>query len=342
VSNESVSSESEVGSRKSGVRTSDLRLRQRQRSPDYVAYSGLIIDDIVLPDGRTHFNTLGGSGTHALIGMRIWSDYLGYFAAVGSDFSPEHREQLERLDIDLRGLIERDGYPTARAWQLFEPEERRVEVFRTDIEDFYRHEVRVEEMPPDYLEAQGYQLHFGTLTQTAELVEKLRAVNPTACLVWEPTPLQFTGTGDEFNAVLSRVNLVSPDLGEARQMTGQSTAEGMVETLLGWGVPVVALRMGARGSLVATAGGEVYTVPAVPTTVVDTTGAGDAYCGGFLVALGSGVDAAEAGARAAVSASFALEQFGVPIFDEQTQVEAQRRLAWARDRLMSSQVGAAS
>jgi ribokinase len=310
--------------------------------PDYVAYSGLIIDDIVLPDGRTFFNTLGGSGTHALVGMRIWSNRLGYFAAVGSDFSRDHREQLERLGIDLRGLIEREGYPTARAWQLFEPQERRVEVFRTDIGDFYRHEARFEEMPPDYFEALGYQLHFGTLTQTAELVEKLRAANPTACLVWEPTPLQFTGTGDEFRAVLSRVDLVSPDLDEARQMTGQSTAEGIAETLLGWGVPVVALRMGARGSLVATAEGEVFTVPPAPTTVVDTTGAGDAYCGGFLVALGSGVDAAEAGARAAVSASFALEQFGVPVFDDQTQIEAQRRLAWARERIVANQVGATS
>jgi ribokinase len=197
-------------------------------------------------------------------------------------------------------------------------------------------------MPPDYLEALGYQLHFGTLTQTVELVEKLRAANPTACLVWEPTPLQFTGTGDAFHAVLSRVDLVSPDLDEARQMTGQRTAEGMAETLLGWGVPVVALRMGARGSLVASARGEVYMIPAVPTNVVDTTGAGDAYCGGFLVALASGVDAAEAGARAAVSASFAIEQFGVPIFDEQTQIEAQRRLAWARERIVASQVSAAS
>jgi sugar/nucleoside kinase (ribokinase family) len=116
-------------------------------------------------------------------------------------------------------------------------------------------------------------------------------------------------------------------------MTGQSTTDGMVETLLGWGVPVVALRMGARGSLVATAGGEVYTVPAVPTNVVDTTGAGDAYCGGFLVALGTGVDVAEAGARAAVSASFAIEQFGVPMFDEQTCAEAERRLAWAKERI---------
>ncbi|HEX5991115.1 MAG TPA: PfkB family carbohydrate kinase [Thermomicrobiales bacterium] len=323
-------------SNESAVGTSDSRLP----TPDYIAYSGLIIDDIVLPDGRTHFNTLGGSGTHALVGMRVWSEHLGYFAAVGSDFSLDHRQQLERLGVDLRGLVERDGYPTARAWQLFETEARRVEVFRTDIEDFYQQEARFEEMPSDYLEARGYHLHVGTLAQKAKLVEKLRAVNPTAPLVWEPNVLQLTGTGDEFHAVLSRVQLVSPDLDEARRMTGQSTAEGMAETFLGWGVPIVALRMGARGSLVATAEGAVHMIPAVPTNVVDTTGAGDAYCGGFLVALGSGLDAAEAGARATVSASFALEQFGVPTFDEQTRVEARRRLAWARERIATRPVSA--
>ena len=167
--------------------------------------------------------------------MRVWSDRLGYFAAVGSDISQDHREQLERLGIDLRGLIERVDYPTARAWQLFETEARRVEVFRTDIEAFYWYKAQFEEMPPDYFDAQGFHLHFGTLAETAELAEKLRAANPTACLVWEPTQLEFTGTGDEFRAVLSRVDLVSPDLDEARQMTRPSTAEGMAETLLGWG-----------------------------------------------------------------------------------------------------------
>jgi sugar/nucleoside kinase (ribokinase family) len=301
-------------------------------SPDYVAYSGLIIDDIVLPDGRTYFNTLGGSGTHALVGMRLWSDRLGYFAAVGSDFSPEHRAQLERLGVDLRGLIEREGFATARAWQLFEPDERRIEVFRTRMEDFYTMEARVEEMPADYLQARGYQVHYGTLPQTAELVGKLRTINPNARLVWEPTPLQATGTEAEFRAVLERIDLVTPDRDEARQMTGQEHPRGMLETLLAWGAPAVALRMGAQGSLIASAG-DALSVPAVPAHVVDTTGAGDAYCGGLLVALGEGLDLAAAGARAAVSASFAIEQFGVPVFDDRTSAEAQRRLAWARERV---------
>jgi sugar/nucleoside kinase (ribokinase family) len=188
-------------------------------------------------------------------------------------------------------------------------------------------------MPADYLRAGGYQVHYGTLTQTAGLVGKLRAANPNAHLVWEPTPLQATGAEPEFRAVLERIDLVSPDRDEARQITGQETPREMVEMLLAWGAPAVALRMGAQGSLVASTAGDMLTVPAVPTNVVDTTGAGDAYCGGLLVALGEGVDIAEAGARAAVSASFAIEQFGVPAFDERTYADAERRLAWARERI---------
>jgi sugar/nucleoside kinase (ribokinase family) len=94
--------------------------------------------------------------------------------------------------------------------------------------------------------------------------------------------------------------------------------------------------MGARGSLVGSRDGAIHRVPAPPTTVVDTTGAGDAYIGGFLVGLGEGNDAAEAGARAAVSASFAIEQFGVPDFGPDTHSEAERRLDWTRERIESA------
>ena len=301
-------------------------------APDFVSYSGLIIDDIVLPDGRTFFNMLGGGGTHALAGMRVWSGRLGYFAAVGSDFGSSHRELLEGLGIDLRGLIERNGFPTARAWQLFEPDERRIEVFRTRIEDFYRLEARFEEMPRDYLAARGYHLSHGTLDDMVNLVTRLRAVNPTARIGWEPTPLQHSGSEEAFRAVLTQVDVFSPDESEAREITGKQTRREMFDTLLEWGAPVAALRMGARGSQVVTAEGASYAVPAVPTTVVDTTGAGNAYVGGFLVGFTNGDDVAEASAKAAVSASFAVEQFGVPQFDERTPAIAESRLEWARER----------
>ena len=66
------------------------------------------------------------------------------------------------------------------------------------------------------------------------------------------------------------------------------------------------------------------------------TGAGNAYCGGFLVGLGRGDQPAVAAARAAVSASFAIEQIGVPHFDVAKLAEAERRLEWVLPRIEAS------
>ena len=98
----------------------------------YVSIGNVIIDDIVLPDGVTHMGVLGGGGTHAIVGMRIWTDEIGFVAAVGSDLLPECREALEAYNIDLSGIVLRSSYQTARAWQIFEWDERRFEIFRTE------------------------------------------------------------------------------------------------------------------------------------------------------------------------------------------------------------------
>jgi sugar/nucleoside kinase (ribokinase family) len=300
--------------------------------PDYVTLSNLIIDDIVLADGQSFMNILGGAGTHALVGMRVWSDRLGYVATVGPDFDPKHRAMLEALGIDLSGFVERSGYTTARAWQLFEHDERRIEIFRTSEADFDRFKPRFADIPADYLKAKGFHIQSGTLAELIELIAGLRAANPDICLAWEPAPSQLAASPAEVRAALAQVALFSPDLGEAQALTGEQAPDRMLEQLLGWGARVVGMRMGARGSLVATAGSR-YRIPAVPTTIVDVTGAGNAYGGGFLVGLGSGLGVVDAAARAAVSASFALEQFGVPLFTPEKHAEAQRRLSWALERI---------
>ena len=303
-------------------------------TPDYISFSNIIIDDIVLSNGHTFMGTLGGSGTHALVGMRVWCDRLGFVASVGFDFKARHWAQLERMGLDLRGVVKRPHYQTARAWQLIEADERRIEVLRTDFEDFYRFTPQFEEMPPDYLRARGVHVQWGrTFEELLGLLRKLRQANPAVCLVWEPVSEHHHGTPDEYKAVFRHIALISPDREEAIQITGQSTVEAAVETMLNWGVSCVALRMGAEGSQVHTSTGESWRIPAVPAPIVDTTGAGDAYCGGFLIGLGEGLDPLEAALRAAVSASFALEQFGVPVFDDKIAVEAEQRLAWARERV---------
>ncbi len=297
----------------------------------YVTFSNLIIDDIVLSDGRTFMNTLGGAGTHALVGMRVWNDRLGFVAVAGADWDAAHRAALEAFGVDLDGMALRGGYRTARAWQLFEPDERRIEVLRTSQDEFDGQKPTLADLPDPYWQARGFHLQWGTLGELNELIGALRATNPTVRLVWEPSPSQLDEPGTAYRRMLRQVDLFSPDMGEAEQISGRREPAELVAALLEMGAPLVALRMGARGSLVGARTGERWRIPAVsPAAIVDVTGAGNAYCGGFLTGLGDGLDPFESALRATVSASFALEQFGLPRWGAAPPDEATRRLAWAR------------
>jgi sugar/nucleoside kinase (ribokinase family) len=306
-------------------------------APEFVTISSLIIDDIVLADGRSFMNTLGGGGTHTLVGMRPWSEALGFVAYSGDDLDPQHRSFLEAMGVDLRGVVLRPDQRTARAWQLFELDERRIEIFRTSIADFDRLKPRFAEIPPDYLQARGFHLQWGAPAELAQLIAQLRAANPAVRIICEPALDHLDGMLDVYRPVLTQVDLFSPDRDEARALTGTDDIAAIFDCLLDSGARMVALRMGAIGSLVGSAAGEFYRVPAVPpAAVVDVTGAGNAYCGGFIAGLGRGDEPGWAAARAAASASFAIEQIGVPHFDSEKLAEAERRLSWALARIEMS------
>ncbi len=74
-------------------------------------------------------------------------------------------------------------------------------------------------------------------------------------------------------------------------------------------VELAAVTLSERGSLVVSRDGQ-WPVAAVPTEVVDTTGAGDAYAAGFLAALAKGLAPAECGRWGSVAAAEAISHFG--------------------------------
>ena len=304
-------------------------------SIDYLTFSNLIIDDIVFSDGRSAMNILGGSGTHAVIGMRVWNDKLGFAASVGADLDQGHNERLTKFGVDCGGLVVREGYQTARAWQIFEPDDLRIEIFRTDMKDFNLHRVTFDDLPAAYRQAKGYHLNWGTLAEFEALIDAIRAENQHATLLMEATPSQVKESAETFQRILPQIDFFAPDREEAEQMTGISDPAQICDVLLEWGAPMVAIRMGKRGSLLKTSTGEGWQLPAVPTNIVDVTGAGNAYCGGVLTGLGDGESPLEVGLRGVVSASFAIEQLGMPSWFAPPQDEISRRLTWAREQVKS-------
>jgi sugar/nucleoside kinase (ribokinase family) len=74
----------------------------------------------------------------------------------------------------------------------------------------------------------------------------------------------------------------------------------------------------------------LYRVPAHPAHVVDTTGAGDAYCGGFVAGLAPGRPVGECAAMASVAASYVVEACGALATAGPTDTERDARLRAVR------------
>ncbi|HUR73079.1 MAG TPA: PfkB family carbohydrate kinase [Sporichthya sp.] len=118
-------------------------------------------------------------------------------------------------------------------------------------------------------------------------------------------------------ALLSSTDLLIVNEHEARIVAGLSggagTPEEAVPQLLEW-VPEVIVTLGAAGALVAARGAPPTRVPAVPARrVVDTTGAGDTFCGAFAAELARGAGVLAAARWGCAAASLAVERPGAAV-----------------------------
>ena len=111
-----------------------------------------------------------------------------------------------------------------------------------------------------------------------------------------------------------------------RHLVGDRPVRDQLRELALFGPRFVNLRQGAKGSIVYdSATDQFWQVPAAPAQVVDVTGAGNAYCGGFLTGWVSSGDVIRAAAQASVSAALTIEQIGPRPLLPQTMAEAQAR-----------------
>lgn len=94
--------------------------------------------------------------------------------------------------------------------------------------------------------------------------------------------------------VMSRTFVMMPNAKELQILTKKADYQRNAEVLLEKGVKIVAVKLGSKGCYV-TDGKESSMVEAFKVKVVDTTGAGDAFCAGFLYGLISGKSLYECG-----------------------------------------------
>jgi sugar/nucleoside kinase (ribokinase family)/fructoselysine-6-P-deglycase FrlB-like protein len=277
-----------------------------------IVIGNLTIDDVVLPDGQTSMASVGGNSVYAALAARLWSAEVGLVTRRGEDFDPAHLHRLASLGIDTGGVVDIEG-PTVRNWVLYGDDGSRTWVYRTPAERSGQVAVQPGDVPDRWLTAAGRPpvVHVAAMPLPAAraVVARVRERSQGATITLDTHEDWVVGHQAELLELARTVDVFVPSREELTGLVGYDDPRRAARELLASGVPSVVVKLGADGAIVASADG-ITDVAACPVEAVDTTGAGDAFCGGLAAGLAAGDPLPDAVWRGCVSASFAVTSFG--------------------------------
>ncbi|MBA3643409.1 MAG: carbohydrate kinase family protein [Chloroflexia bacterium] len=301
---------------------------------ELVTVGYLTLDDLVLTDGRLLRETLGGGALFSAAGAQVWGHAVGIHSCSGGDYPDAHRRTIEAAGINLAGV--EVGPPRGlRLWLLEEGTLRKQQLPKMTSASAEEMDVARGSLPAAYQQARGFHVAPSLPATQLTTVRTIRETVPEAVItldVW--TEPFFDATPYLDPDFLTGVDAFLPSDKEVEALWGLDDPASAVRRLADLGPRVVALKRGEDGSLVYDRSRDVvWDIPSVPVTAVDTTGAGDAYCGGFLAGLVTSGDALEAALQGTVSASFAVEDYGAQAAMGTDPAEVRRRLERLRPRV---------
>jgi sugar/nucleoside kinase (ribokinase family) len=294
--------------------------------PDLVCLGNFTIDDVVLPDGAERLNCTGGDALYATLAARLWNSRCELVAPVGNDLNPEIVSRIALAGLGLEGMPTRP-LPTLHNRVTYQDTGEREWTLYASDSAFDILSPLPSDIPSAYRKAQAFLILAMTLPAQQRLVADLKASGAVVAL--DPQEDYIAGAEAEILRMISDVDIFMPSQVEVRRLTGSSDWTRAARYFAEAGPKIVAIKLGADGSLIHDARvGSIVHVPAYPmTSVVDTTGAGDSYCGAFMAAyLDAPHDLIGAARVGAVAASFTISGYGVDPLFEATSEQLKRRL----------------
>lgn len=276
-----------------------------------IVAGNLSIDDTVTAAG-TRAAAPGGDALYSALGVRVWGLPVGIVSRVGEDYPDEYLRKMEDAGIAIDGIVSQPG-PTIHF---------RI-AYRTADDRTFEHLTSVDRL--DILSPGGQEVvtlgdapwvHIAAMpiAQQVSIVEACRRMGVEYSL--DPHEEYVAPYRAELRALLNagtflpselEADLLFPDF--ATVSDPRARAQRVAAACTRCGATTAAIKLGALGSYVVSRG-RGWNVPAVPVASVDPTGAGDAYCGGFIagmVATGLPLAAAACGT---LSAAYIIQGFG--------------------------------
>ena len=289
---------------------------------DLVVLGNLLVDDVVLPDGRTRMAEPGGAVLYVALGAWLWGLRVGIVAVRGDEYPIEVLVTLGTRGIALEG-VRPLGRPGLRTWLLYEGARRRV-VHRLDGPTHAEMSPAPRDIPAAWREARAFHLAPMPFDVQQALVASLPSADGRFVSL-DPYVLLRPDTLAAWQGLLPRVDALFLSEDEM-ELTGP---EGL-RALTGGRLKTVVFKRGAEGGTLFDAATD-RVVPWEPraAAVVDPTGAGDVFAAGVLAGWLRGEPHERAIQMAIVGASFAIEDWGpAGIFRATPDGAEARRREW--------------
>lgn len=308
-----------------------------QAVPDLVTVGGLTVDNVVAADGTVGLGQAGGNGAYAAVGALHFVKRVGLVSQAVASYPADVLDRLVRGGVDTSGVTFTPERLAAGSWFFYAPDGDRDERFQSAPEALsaagfptdrltpvqrgawianlaarpaedtpsygefrVRNPLRAAQVPDVFWQARGLHLAPSGPEVMREMLERA----PSGMIAIADPGWQLAAHPlDTLTPILSRLDAFLPSEVELKRLVpGTDLTDGLA-VLASHCAGVVAVKLGPRGVLVWDRARRTgVPVPARRVEARDPTGAGDAFCGGFLAGLvktGDPVTAARFGASAA-------------------------------------------
>jgi ribokinase len=237
--------------------------------------------------------TCGGSAANTTVGLARLGCKVGYIGKVGCDREGDVLTQdFCKEGVNTDGVVRAEEGKSGSVLGFVDKKGARALYINSGVNDT----ITIDEVNARYA-AQAQFLHLTSFVgdESFHTQKKLLDAIPDSTKVsFDPGALYARKGLAALEPIIRKTYVLMPNALELTLLTGEIAYSKGADAMIGKGVKIVAVKLGEDGCYV-TDGNERYSIEPFKVDAVDTTGAGDAFCAGFLYGLVNGKSLPECG-----------------------------------------------
>lgn len=290
------------------------------------------VDSIILPGAQKPYVILGGSAAYVSLSAKSLGSNITVISKVGEDFPKAYLWWLSQEGVDLSGVI-----------RSHEAHTTKFEIKYS--EDFSGRTLRLmSRAPPITIEdlpkaMSARAMHIAPIANeiSYEVIERIRRSAEILSLDSQGFIRVFDDNGNmsyganEEKETLALVDVYKSSYEEIKALTGEADLKNAIRTIHDYGVKTVIVTLGNKGAALSVEGA-ICSIPAYkPPKVVDPTGAGDAFIGGFLAEYLLGSDTLWCACVGSAVASIVVESIGPTFSPSRSEIYQRARTLYEEE-----------